>query len=68
MTQLLEQAIAAVHKLSPDQQDHIAQIILHELADEHRRDAAFANSQSTLARLAAKARAAVQAGKIMLPD
>jgi hypothetical protein len=65
MTQLLEQVIAEVHKLSLDQQDQIAQIILDELADEQRWDAAFANSQDTLARLAAKARADVQAGRVV---
>ncbi len=65
MTQLLEQAIAEVHKLSPDQQDQIAQIILDELADNQRWDQTFANSQDTLARLAAKARADVQADRVM---
>jgi hypothetical protein len=63
MTTLLDQAIAEVQKLPPDQQDAVATIILEELEDEKRWDRAFANSQDALARLAEKARADILAGK-----
>lgn len=65
MPQLLDQAITEVHKLAPDQQDQIAQMILDELADEQQWDETFAASQHKLARLAAKARADIRAGKIV---
>ena len=45
MTQLLEEAIDAVKKLPTPDQDAIASLILEELADERRWDAAFAASQ-----------------------
>jgi hypothetical protein len=64
MTALLDQAIAAVQQLAPDQQDAIAALILEELADEQQWDRTFAASQDTLARLAEHARAAKRAGKI----
>jgi hypothetical protein len=64
MTTLLEQAIAAVQNLPPEQQDSIAALILEELADEQRWDQAFAQSQDALARLAEQARVAKRAGKI----
>jgi len=64
MTTLLDQVIAEVQKLPPDQQDAIATVILEELEDEQRWDRAFAQSQDALARLAAKARADIRAGKI----
>ena len=64
MTQLLEEALAKVQQLPAAEQDAIAQIILDELADEQRWDAAFARSQDTLSRLAAQARADIREGKI----
>jgi hypothetical protein len=64
MTQLLEQALSEVRKLSEPQQDAIAALILEELADERRWDEAFARSQEPLARLAAKVREAVRAGRV----
>ena len=64
MTTLLDQVIAEVQKLPPDQQDAIATVILEELEDEQRWDRAFAQSQDALARLAAKARADIRSGKI----
>lgn len=64
MTALLEQALAEVHKLPPDQQDTIAALILEELADEQKWNSAFSKSQAALARLAAKVRADKQAGHI----
>ena len=64
MTQLLEQALAEVHKLPPPEQDAIAALILEELADERRWDEAFARSQEPLARLAAKVREDIRAGRV----
>ena len=52
MTTLLEQALAEVHKLPPDQQDAIAALILEELTDEQEWNRAFDQSQDALARLA----------------
>lgn len=64
MTTLLEQALAEVKKLSETDQDAIAELILDELADDARWDAAFAQSQHSLANLAAKARAEILAGRV----
>jgi hypothetical protein len=64
MTQLLQEAIAEVNRLSEPDQDAIAKMILEELADEARWDAAFANSQGPLARLAAEVREHIQAGRV----
>src|SRR5215216_7970011 len=64
MTALLEQALAEVHKLPPDQQDAIAALILEELADEEKWDRAFAQSPDALARLADKVRAEKRAGQV----
>jgi hypothetical protein len=65
MTQLLQQALQAVQKLRPEQQDAIAALILDELADDQRWDEAFGRSQDQLARLADKARADIAAGRIV---
>jgi hypothetical protein len=64
MTQLLEQALAEVRKLPEAEQDAIAALILEELADERRWDETFARSQGPLARLAAKVREDVRAGRV----
>lgn len=64
MTQLLEEAIAKLQQLSPQEQDAIAQLILDELADEQQWDEAFARSQDALADLAAKVRQDIQTGKV----
>lgn len=66
MTALLEQALAEVQKLPPDQQDAIAALILEELADEAKWDRAFAQSADALARLADKVRAEKRAGNVKL--
>lgn len=63
MTALLEQALAELHKLPPDQQDAIAALILEELTDEELWNRAFDQSQDALARLADQVRAAKRAGK-----
>ncbi len=59
MTQLLE-ALACVAQLPAEQQDAIASIILEELEDEQRWDAAFAASQEKLGKLAGKVRGDIQ--------
>ncbi|HMO86753.1 MAG TPA: hypothetical protein PKC18_17730 [Lacipirellulaceae bacterium] len=64
MTALLDQALAEIQKLPPDEQDAIATLILEELADEERWSTAFATSQDALARLAEKARHDRRAGKV----
>ncbi len=64
MTERLEQAIAAVQKLSPPEQDAIAALILEEIADERRWDETFARSQEQLARLADKVREDIRAGRV----
>ncbi len=64
MTKLLEQALTEVGKLSAPAQDAIAALILEELTDEQRWDEAFARSQEPLARLAAKVRDDIRAGRI----
>ncbi len=64
MTQLLEQALSEVKKLPEPEQDAIASLILDELADERHWQDAFARSQDQLARLAAKARDDIRAGRV----
>jgi hypothetical protein len=64
MTQLLEQALAELRKLAEPEQDAIAELILEELADERRWDKAFERSQEPLARLAAKVREDIDAGRV----
>jgi hypothetical protein len=61
---LLEQALTEVNKLSEAEQDAIAALILEELADEQRWQAAFARSQEQLGRLAAKAREDIRASRV----
>ena len=63
MTQLLEQAITEVRKLSQPEQDAIAALILEELADEQRWDEAFSRSQDQLNQVAAKVRDDIRAGR-----
>lgn len=64
MTQLLEEAIAKLQQLSPQEQDAIAQLILDELADEQQWDEAFARSQDALSELATRVRQDIDAGKV----
>ncbi len=64
MTQLLEQALSEIKKLPEPEQDSIASLILHEIADERRWQERFARSQDKLARLAAKAREDIRAGRV----
>jgi hypothetical protein len=64
MPQLLEKALAEVHKLTDSDQDTIAAMILDELADERRWDQAFARSQEQLGRLADRVRQDIRAGRV----
>ncbi|MDX1995010.1 MAG: hypothetical protein SF029_21695 [bacterium] len=55
MTERMEQAIAALSKLSLDEQDVFAAWILEELSSEQRWADLFASSQDVLAELANEA-------------
>ena len=63
MTELLERAIEHLKSLDADKQDAIAALIMDELEDETKWDAAFSSSQDLLADLAAEAMAEYKAGK-----
>ena len=63
MTPLLEQAFTKASKLSAEEQDTIASLVLHEIESERRWDKAFASSQDALAQLADEALAEHRAGK-----
>jgi hypothetical protein len=64
MTQLLQQAIEELHKLPATDQDAMAALILAEIADEQRWDAAFAGSHDELSQLVKKVRDDIQAGRV----
>jgi diaminopimelate decarboxylase len=55
MTEKLEQAVTRARQLPEEEQDAIAALILSEIEDEVRWDAAFARSHDVLERLAAEA-------------
>ena len=57
MTELLQQAFAAVSKLPTAEQDSIADWLLREMESDTNWDASFARSQDLLAHMAAEARA-----------
>jgi len=63
MTQLLQQAMAELQKLTDSDQDAIAAMILAEIADEKLWDDSFAGSQEKLSRLADKVRDDIRAGR-----
>lgn len=63
MTELLEGAIAEMHKLPPDSQDAIAAIVLEELADEQAWADVFARSRRELAEEAARVRDEIRTGR-----
>jgi aspartate/tyrosine/aromatic aminotransferase len=64
MTQLLEKALTEVYKLPPEGQNAIAAVILEELEDEQRWEAAFAASEGKLAKLAQKVRSDIKEGRV----
>ena len=63
MTALLEKAVAKASALSADDQDALASLLLDEIEDDARWDAAFARSQGVLAALAAEAMEEHRAGE-----
>lgn len=64
MTQLPEQALTEVKKLPAAEPDATAALILEKLADERHWQESYARSQDQLARLAAKAREDIRAGRV----
>ena len=62
MTQLLREAVTKAEKLPKSHQDAIAALILEEMEDEARWDAAFARSHDVLSKLAAEAMEEDRAG------
>ena len=62
MTKALRKAFEAASRLPDREQDELAAAILEELAADARWDAAFAESQLALKRLADEARAQHRAG------
>jgi hypothetical protein len=64
MTQLLKDAIKQVEKLTTEEQNAIAAMILDELEDDRKWDEAFARSQNRLAQLADKVRADIDEGRV----
>lgn len=63
MTELLEKAFDEASKLSPEEQDLLAQNLLSELASEGLWEQSFAKSQEKLAMLADEALAEYQRGE-----
>jgi hypothetical protein len=63
MTELLERALAEASRLSPEEQDFLAQIPLDDLASEELWEQSFARSQDELARLADEALAEHRRGE-----
>ncbi len=55
MTSKLKQAFEEASKLSPEEQDALAAVILEEVAVERLWEASFGNSQAALERLANEA-------------
>ncbi len=63
MSALLEQAVAEARKLTEDQQDAIAAIILQEIEDDRRWEESFARAPEKLLALAERAREQVENGQ-----
>ncbi|PSO50611.1 MAG: hypothetical protein BRC33_02645 [Cyanobacteria bacterium SW_9_44_58] len=63
MTELFEKAIERIKRLEASEQDAIAVKILEELEDEDKWNTAFAQSQDSLAKLAAEAMEEYNAGQ-----
>ncbi|HTQ39274.1 MAG TPA: hypothetical protein VMJ32_09610 [Pirellulales bacterium] len=64
MTTLLQEAIDAMAKLPPDDQDALAALILQEIADEQRWQESFSRSPDALAKLAEEARKEIRSGRV----
>ena len=63
MTTRLEQAFTEASKLSPKEQDVLADWVLAELRSEKKWDKSFASSQEVLSKLAAEALAEYHSGQ-----
>jgi len=63
LTKLLEQAFSAASKLSEEEQDAIATLIMEELASERQWAEAFSKSQDELAKLTEEALEEFRKGK-----
>ena len=63
MTTRLEQAFTEASKLSPKEQDALADWVLAELRSEKKWDRLFANSQEVLSKLASEAIAEHHSGQ-----
>jgi hypothetical protein len=63
MTKLLEEAIEKLRRLSEDEQNAIARLVLDEVESERQWDQRFANSTDKLRELADKAWAEHEAGQ-----
>lgn len=69
MTELLQQAIAQIQQLPPDQQDAIAARLLAELQDEQKWEAQFtATTDDQWDRMAAMVREEITKGETMPLD
>lgn len=64
MTQQLKHAIDQASKLSNDEQDALAAIILEEMKVEQAWESSFARSQDSLAKLAEMAREDIRTGRV----
>ncbi len=64
MTQLMEIAIERLKRIPEAEQDEVASRIIDELEDDELWDEKFSRSQSVLDRLANKAKADIQAGRV----
>ena len=63
MTQALTSAVAEATKLSPEEQDALAAILLEEIASEQRWSRSFAKSEDLLKSMATEALSDFKAGK-----
>ena len=63
MTKLLERAFKEAEKLSKEEQDKLARVLLNELASERRWDELFTGSQDLLEQLADEALEEHRAGR-----
>ena len=55
MSQLLDHAVAETRKLTDEQQDAVAALMLQEIEDDRKWEGSFARSSGKLAALAARA-------------
>ena len=68
MTKLLEEAIAAVEQLRPEEQDNLAALLLAEIEDERRWEDSFRRNPQKLRSLADKALDALHRGETLPLD